>query len=76
MSQDTGGMEKRGVIDSNTPQEGCCGGNGGCPPGDPGEEGVAGQPTTKEAADSLDSGLTTDAVDAVADQTDANAAKK
>jgi len=57
-------MEKRGVIDENTPHHG------------PGETDQEGQPTTKQAADSMQSGLPNDATDAVAEQTDKNAAQR
>lgn len=53
-------IEKRGVIDENTP---CCGGcDGGC----------CGEPATKEAADALEKSVPNDLTDAVAEQSRKN----
>lgn len=56
-------LEKRGVIDENTPYcgDGCGDGSGCC-----------GEPDTKEAADKIQSHPANDMTDAVADQTDLN----
>lgn len=51
-------MEKRGVIDENTPQD-----------TGPGRVKEASEPTSKEAADRLESHLLIDAADLVAEQT-------
>lgn len=55
-------MEKRGVIDENTPQCGC-------------EEAIRrlqGEPLTKEAADEIEKHPVNDMIDAVADRSAAN----
>lgn len=54
-------IEKRGVIDENTPCCNGCDGNGCC-----------GEPATKEAADALEKSVSNDLIDAVADQTQKN----
>jgi len=54
-------MEKRGVINEETPHMGQVPCNG-----------PEGEPTTKQAADQLQSDLSQDAIDAVADQTARN----
>ena len=79
-------MEKRGVIDENTPLGTCCG-KGACGPkgvsGPAGEEEVTGdqlllkfgeavEPATEKEADDMESGTMTDAIDAVAEETDKN----
>ena len=53
-------MEKRGVINDQTP--GKCGSSCGCP-SETGKE-----PTTKEAADTLEDGVTARAADTVAEE--------
>tara|TARA_R110002020_G_scaffold276042_2_gene491245 strand:- start:12391 stop:12642 length:252 start_codon:yes stop_codon:yes gene_type:complete len=79
-------MEKRGVINENTPLGTCCGG-GACGP--KGESGPAGQqdtsseqlflkfgeaaePVTEKEADDIESSPMTDAIDTVAEETDKN----
>ena len=75
-------MEKRGVINDNTPPGTCCGGKAGC--GDAGAMGEAGipdkqmllkfgqcaEPTTEKEADDMESSSMTDAIDAVVEETD------
>lgn len=74
-------MEKRGVIDDNTPSGTCCGGKAAC--GHVGEVGEAGvpdkqmllkfptaEPETEKEADDMESGSMTNAIDAVIGETD------
>jgi len=77
-------MEKRGVIDDNTPSGTCCGGKEAC--GDAGDKGEAGvpdeqmllkfgqcdEPVTEEEADDMESSPMTDAIDVVTEETDKN----
>jgi hypothetical protein len=73
-------MEKRGVIDDNTPSGTCCGGKEAC--GETGTAGVRGEsqqllkfaesiePDTEKEADDIESSLITDAINVVAEETD------
>lgn len=73
-------MEKRGVIDDKTPSGTCCGGKEAC--GETGAKGVRGEhqqllkfgesiePDTEKEADEMESSVITDAIDAVAEETD------
>lgn len=78
-------MEKRGVIDENTPSGTCCGGKAAC--GSTGEVGEAGipdnqmllkfgqssEPSTEKEADDMESSSMADAIDAVVEETDKDA---
>ena len=73
-------MEKRGVINDNTPSGTCCGGKEGC--GSVGATGARGEnqpllkfgesiePDTEKEADDMESSSMTDAIDAVVEETD------
>ena len=75
-------MEKRGVINDDTPSGTCCGGKAGC--GDAGDKGEAGdpdkqmllkfgqhaEPATEKEADDMESNSMTDAIDAVVKETE------
>ena len=67
-------MEKRGVIDENTPSGGCCGGSPDCK----NKQlifkfGETIEPTTEKEADDMASSPLADAIDAVVEETDKDA---